>query len=99
MLAALAFMKQFLFDILRQLTGSNFRSGRLRLTRFAYTQMRELHLDLATVEDVFRHGRKVESLVKNYGSYSVSVSYRWDGNKNRYVITSCRKYENTRERR
>jgi hypothetical protein len=57
-------------------------------------QMQELHLDTATLEDVFRHGRKVESFVKNYGRYSVSISYRWDEKTSRYVITSCRKYEN-----
>ena len=87
-------MKQFLFDILRQLTGGNFRKGKLIISWYANVQMRDLHLDTDTIEDVFRHGRKVESIVQSYGDYSISISYRWDENKKHYVITSVRKYEN-----
>jgi hypothetical protein len=87
-------MKQFLFDILRQLTGGNFRTGKLSISWYANTQMRELRLDNDTIEDVFRHGRRVESIIQNYGDYSVSISYRWDDNKKHYVITSVRKYDN-----
>jgi hypothetical protein len=91
-------MKQFLLDILRQLTGSSFRSGKLSITFRAGMQMKELHLDMDTLEDVFRHGRKVESLIQDYGNYSISISYRWDDAKKQYVITSCRRYENQERR-
>jgi hypothetical protein len=87
-------MKEFLKDILRQLTGRNFRKGGLDITWYANVQMNDLHLDFKTLEDVFKYGRKVESMVKNYGDYSISVSYRWDENKKQYIITSVRKYEN-----
>lgn len=55
--------------------------------------MRELGLDTATVEDVFRNGRKVTSVVQDYKYYTISVSYRWDENKKQYVITSVRLYK------
>jgi hypothetical protein len=91
-------MKQFLLDILKQLTGSNSRPGKLTISWYANVQMNDLHLDFNTIKDVFKNGRKVESFVKNYGDYSISVSYRWDENKNQYVITSVRKYENQERR-
>jgi hypothetical protein len=87
-------MKQFLLDILKQLAGSNSRSGKLIISWYANVQRNELHLDIDTIEDVFRHGRKVESIVQNYGDYSISISYRWDENKKYYVVTNVRKYEN-----
>jgi hypothetical protein len=91
-------MKQFLLDILRQLFGTNSRKGKLTISWFANVQMNDLHLDLDTIEDVFRKGRKVESIVQSYGDYSISISYRWDENKKQYVITSVRKYENQERR-
>ena len=91
-------MKQFLLDIVRQLTGASFRKGRLSVSWYAHTQMQELHLDLDTIENVFRHGRKVESIVQSYGDYSISISYRWDVSKKQYVVTSVRKYENQERR-
>jgi hypothetical protein len=87
-------MKQFILIILRQIFGTNFRKGKLTTSWYANVQMNDLHLDFDTIEDVFKHGRKVESIVQNYGDYSISVSYRWDENKKCYVITSVRKYEN-----
>jgi hypothetical protein len=87
-------MKEFLKDILNQLLGRTSRPGNLDITWYANVQMNDLNLTFKTLEDVFRHGRKVQSIVKNYGDYSISVSYRWDANKNQYVITSVRKYEN-----
>jgi hypothetical protein len=87
-------MKTFLLKILEQLTGHNFRKEKLTISWYANVQMNDLHLDADTIEDVFKHGRKVESIVQNYGDYSISISYRWDENKKRYVITSVRKYEN-----
>lgn len=91
-------MKQFLLDILRQFTGASFRKGRLSLSWYANVQMRELHLDFDTIEDVFKYGRKVESLVQSYGDYSISISYRWDDNKKQYVVTSVRRYQNQERR-
>ena len=91
-------MKQFLLDILKQITGSNSRAGKLTISWYANVQMNDLHLDMNTIEDVFRHGRKVESIVQSYGDYSISISYRWDENKKQYVITSVRKYDNQERR-
>jgi hypothetical protein len=87
-------MKTFLKTIYRQITGDTARSGRLSVTGRALVQMKEIGLDMDTIEDVFRRGRKVESSIKGYGAYSASVSYRWDDAKKQYVITSCRKYDN-----
>ena len=68
-------MKQFLLDILRQLTGSSFRKGRFSLTRFAYTQMRELHLDIATLEVYSGTVGKLNPLSKTtVGTRSPSVT-------------------------
>ena len=64
------------------------------MTGRAIMQMKEFGLDMDTIEDTFRKGRKVESSFKSYGTYSVSVSYRWDDAKKQYLITSCRKYDN-----
>jgi hypothetical protein len=49
---------------------------------------------METIEEVFETGRRIESKIKNYGKYSISVSYKWDEKNNQYVITSVRKYEN-----
>jgi hypothetical protein len=87
-------LKQFISDIFKQLFGSNSRSGKLTISWYANVQMNDLHLDFGTIEDVFKHGRKVESIVQSYGDYSISISYRWDENKKQYVITSVRRYEN-----
>jgi hypothetical protein len=94
---AYIYMKQgftdFLKDALRQLTGGSLRKGKLSLSRRAATQMNELHLDTQTIEDVFRHGREVKSLVREYASCTISISYRFDDVKSEYVVTSVRRYE------
>jgi hypothetical protein len=87
-------MKQFLLDILRQLTGGRLRKTKLIITYWANIQKIDLGIDTNTVEDVFETGRRVESKIKNYGNYSISVSYKWDENKKYYVITSIRRFEN-----
>jgi hypothetical protein len=87
-------MKNFLLDILRQATGGSFRKGKLSVGYWANKKRMELGLDENTLEDVFRTGRKVESFVKSYGPYSVSVSYKWDERHKQYVITNCSRYEN-----
>jgi hypothetical protein len=55
--------------------------------------MRDLRLNMDTLEDVFRHGRKVTTIVQDYQNYSISIGYRWDENKKQYVITSVRLYK------
>jgi hypothetical protein len=93
-LARINYMKQFLLDILRQLTGIRIQKTKLIITYWANVQKIDLGLDMETVEDVFETGRRTESKIKNYGKYSISVSYKWDERNNQYVITSVRKYEN-----
>jgi hypothetical protein len=80
-------------DIIRQLTGSDYRIGKLSIGYWANIQMHELKLDFDTLEDVFRHGRKVTTIVQDYQNYSISIGYRWDENKKHYVITSVRLYK------
>jgi len=87
-------MKQFLLDILRQLIGRRILKTKLIITYYANVQKIDLGLDMNTVEEVFETGRRVESKVKNYGDYSIFISYKWDENKKHYIITSIRKYEN-----
>ena len=87
-------MKQFIFDILRQLIGGRPHKSNLIITYWANVQKIDLGLDTNTIEDVFYTGRKSESKIKDYGKYSISVSYRWDANNNKCVITSVRRFEN-----
>ena len=87
-------MKQFLLDILRQITGIRLQKTKLIITYYTNVQKIDLGLDTNTVEDVFETGRRVESKIKNYGKYSISVSYKWDENNKHYLITSIRKFEN-----
>jgi hypothetical protein len=87
-------MKQFLLDILKQITGRRISKTKLIITYWANVQKIDLGLDMETIEEVFETGRRTESKIKNYGKYSISVSYKWDEVKNHYVITSVRKYEN-----
>jgi len=84
-------MKQFLKDIFKQLTGSSSpRESKVEIGYWAYKQMRELRLNTDTLEDVFRHGRRVTTIVQDYQNYSISISYKWDEKKSCYVITSVR---------
>jgi hypothetical protein len=87
-------MKQFLLDILRQITGRRLQKTKLIITYWANVQKIDLGLDMNTVEEVFETGRESKSKVKSYGSYSISVSYKWDENNKQYVITSVRRFEN-----
>ena len=83
----------FIQDILRQITGAKYRAGKLSVSYWASIQMKELRLDVDTLEDVFRHGRKVTTIVQDYQNYSISIGYRWDEGKKCYVITSVRLYK------
>ena len=81
-------------DIIRQLLGwDKARAGKLSIGYWANIQMREYKLDFDTLEDVFRHGRKVTTIVQDYENYSISLGFRWDANKSCYVITSVRLYK------
>jgi len=92
-------MKKFFKDIFKQLTGSDFRAGKLSITYWASVQMKELHLDFDTLEDVFRHGRQVTTIVQDYQNYSISIGFRWDENKKCYLITSVRLYKREERKR
>jgi expansin (peptidoglycan-binding protein) len=85
---------RFIRDIIRQLFGwDTARPGKLSISYWASIQMREHRLDFDTLEDVFRHGRKVTTIVQDYQNYSISIGYRWDERKACYVITSVRLYK------
>ena len=87
-------------DVIRQLFGwEKARAGKLSISYWASIQMRENNLDFDTLEDVFRHGRTVTTIVQNYATYSVSIGFRWDENKKHYVITSVRLYKREGVRR
>ena len=93
-------MKQFLKDILKQLTGtSSPRKSKVEIGYWAYKQMRELRLDTDTLEDVFRHGRKVTTIVQDYQNYTISIGFKWDERHSQYVITSVRLYKREGVRR
>jgi hypothetical protein len=93
-------MTNIIKDIIRQLFGwDKARAGKLSISYWASVQMRENRLDFDTLEDVFRHGRKVTTIVQDYQNYSISLSYRWDENKTCYVITSVRLFKREGVRR
>jgi hypothetical protein len=83
----------FLKDIFKQLIGGSYREGKLSISYWANIQMRDLKLGIDTLEDVFRHGRKVTTIVQDYQNASISIGYKWDENKKQYVITSVRAYK------
>ena len=90
----------FITDIIRQLFGwDKARAGKLSITYWANIQMKENCLDFDTIEDVFRHGRKVTTIVQDYQNYSISIGYRWDETKKCYMITSVRLYKREGVRR
>ena len=93
-------MKQFLKDIFKQLTGSSSpRESKVEIGYWAYQQMRKLRLDTDTLEDVFRNGRKVTTIVQDYQNYTISIGYKWDERHTCYVITSVRLYKREERKR
>jgi hypothetical protein len=87
-------MRNIFKDIIRQLFGwEKARAGKLSIGYWANIQMHEYKLDFDTLEDVFRHGRKVTTIVQDYENYSISLGFRWDERKSCYVITSVRLYK------
>lgn len=100
MLASLAFMKQFLQDIFRQIFGiQKPRTGKVIMTHYAHQKMREHQLAVDTLEDTFRHGEEVKEgkIVRKYANYSVGIYYKLEEtqfhknikSENRYVIITC----------
>ena len=54
-------MKQFLLDILRQITGRRLQKSKLIITYWANVQKMDLGLDMNTIEEVFETGRESKS--------------------------------------
>jgi hypothetical protein len=76
-------MKQLIKDIgreaLRQLFGlQQPRSGKIILTRHAVQKMSEHKLDLETIENAFRHGRRGRAgmILHKYAHYSIGLYYK-----------------------
>jgi hypothetical protein len=89
-------MKAFIIDIFRQLMGwTKPREGKIFPTDHTRQKMREYGLDIATLEDVFRHGvRKKHKIVRRYtnstvGLYFKTVKRKGIHSENRYLITTC----------
>ena len=62
--------KDFIFDMIRQIFGcSKPRVGEIIVTPYTMQKMREYGLDIATLEDVFRHGEgKKHKIVQRYSN-------------------------------
>jgi hypothetical protein len=86
-------MNNFINEIFKQITGKNFNGETIAIGWKASNQMRELGLDTATIEDVFKNGRTVTTKVQEYQNAIVSESFRWDTRHNRWEITSVRLYK------
>jgi hypothetical protein len=89
-------IKEFILDMIRQILGwSKPRVGEIILTPYTMQKMREYGLDIATLEDVFRHGvGKKHKIVQRYsnaivGLYFKSVKSKPFQPQPRYVITTC----------
>ena len=97
-------MKQLVKDIgreaLRQLFGlQKPRSGKIVLTRHATQKMSEHKLDLETIENAFRHGRRGRAgmIMHKYARYSIGLYYKriqpsiqdLRQSENTYLITTC----------
>ena len=88
--------KEFIFDMIRQVFGwSKPRVGEIIVTPYTMQKMREYGLDIATLEDVFRHGvGKRHKIVQRYsrttvGIYFKSIKSKPFQSQPRYVITTC----------
>ena len=71
-------LKEFVFDIIRQLFGwSKPRVGEIITTPYTMQKMREYGLDSATLEDVFRHGvGNKHKIVQRYSNVTVGIYYK-----------------------
>ena len=89
-------IKDFIFDIIRQIFGwSKPRVGEIIVTPYTMRKMREYGLDIATLEDVFRHGvGNKHKIVQRYSSVTVGIYYKSLKRKPhqlqpQYLITTC----------
>ena len=90
------FIKDFVFDMIRQIFGwSKPRVGEIILTPYTMQKMRAYGLDIATLEDAFRHGvGKKHKIVQRYSKATVGLYFKAVKSKPfhsqpRYVITTC----------
>jgi hypothetical protein len=89
-------LKDFIFDMIRQLFGwSKPREGEIITTPYTLQKMREYGLDIATLEDVFRHGvGNKHKIVQRYINVTVGIYYKTVRRKPfqsqpLYIITTC----------
>jgi len=89
-------IKDFIFDMIRQLFGwSKPRVGEIIVTPYTKQKMKEYGLDIATLEDVFRHGEgKKHKIVQRYANSIVGLYYKTVKQtrfqaESRYIITTC----------
>jgi hypothetical protein len=89
-------IKDFILDMIRQVFGwSKPRVGDIIVTPYTMQKMREYGLDIATLEDVFRHGvGKKHKIVQKYSNVIVGIYFKAVKSKpfqsqTRYVITAC----------
>ena len=89
-------LKDFLFEIIRQVFGwSKPRGGEIITTPYTRQKMREYGLDIATLEDVFRHGAgKKHKIVQRYshaiiGLYFKAVKSKPHQSQPRYIAMIC----------
>ena len=89
-------LSEFIFDIFRQLVGwSKPREGIIFPTEYTKKKMREYGIDIATLEDVFRHGeKKKHKIIRKYtnatvGLYCKALKPKGIDMENRFVITTC----------
>ena len=89
-------IKDFIFDMIRQTFGwSKPRVGEFVVTPYTMQKMRDYGLDIATLEDVFRHGAgKKHKIVQRYshatvGLYFKAVKSKPHQSQPRYIVTIC----------
>lgn len=75
-------LHEFVVDLFNQIFGfQNPRTGKIILTRNAYTKMRDYQLTEATLRDTFKYGEEVEKhdkvqVTRQYANYSVGLWYK-----------------------
>ena len=89
-------IQDFTFDVIRQIFGwSKPRVGEIIYTPYTLRNMRDYGLDIATLEDVFRHGvGNNHKIVQRYSNVIVGIYYKKINQKPfqsqpRYVIITC----------
>jgi len=90
------FIKEFGIDIIRQLFGlSKPREGVIISTPYTLKKRREYGVDIATLEDVFRHGKgNKHKIVQRYANSIVGLYYKAVKPtrfhpESKYLITTC----------